>query len=148
MMNIMFPRKLHLPLACLLALCLLTNPVSAYGYVWCLGADGHAEMETAMAGDCAVACDVAFSAKAPLVSVDADADGCGPCLDISTSHQYHTPNNRGDETLILSLAEAAPVIVTVHLPLPERSLNSHHFTDPPPRIPDLILHHRTTVLLI
>ena len=144
----MFRRILHLPLACLLALSLLTNPVGAYGYVWCLGDDGHAVVETAMAGDCKVDCDAPFSANAPLLSVDADDDGCGPCLDVSTSHQYRTPNNRDDETLIISLAEAAPVVVAVHMPLPELSLNSNLFTDPPPRIPDLILLHRTTVLLI
>ena len=144
----MFRRFLHLPLACLLALSLLTNPVSAFGYVWCLGDDGHAVVETAMAGDCKVDCDAPFSANAPLLSVDADDDGCGPCLDVSTSHQYRTPNNRGDQTLITSLVAAAPVIVAAYIPLPALSLNRNLFTDPPPRIPDLILHHRTTVLLI
>ena len=144
----MFRRILTLPLACLLVLSVLTNPASAYGYVWCLGTNGHAVMETAVAGDCGVDCGAPSSAEAPLFSVDADADGCGPCLDVSTSHQYRTPNNRDDETLLISLAESAPVVVAVHILLPELSLNSKLFADPPPRIPDLILHHRTTVLLI
>ena len=144
-----FIRRLHnLPVLCVLVISLLTSPVSALGYVWCFNADGYAALEAAMAGDCSTETPSLGLDGIATPSLTAGEDDCGPCLDVSPSHQYSTPNGRDDETLLLSLADSAPAVVAVNLPLPERSLNKKLFTDPPPRTPDLILHHRTTVLLI
>jgi len=84
----MFTRRLNnLPLFCLLLLCLLTSPISTFGYVWCVGADGHAAIETAMAGDCGLGSPTPTTGCDAKISETVATDDCGSCLDVSPSHQ-------------------------------------------------------------
>jgi hypothetical protein len=142
-------RRFHnFPVLCLLVLSLLSSPISALGYVWCFSAEGYAALETAMAGDCGADSPTLVLEDIITPSLTTGEDDCGPCLDVSASYQYGAPNGREDEIFIFSLAESTAVSVDAHIPLPERSLNKNLFTDQSPRISDLILQHRTIVLLI
>ncbi|MCM2264423.1 MAG: hypothetical protein NDI73_04430 [Desulfuromonadales bacterium] len=143
----MLIRRLHkLPFLCLLVLSLLTSPASSLGYVWCLSADGHAALEAAMAGDCGMdnPAPIPVDTPDPALTVE---DDCGPCLDVSTSHQWGSPRSRQEETAVSIPAEFAPVAMAEYPSLPDPVLN-RPAVDAIPRTPDPILHHRTIVLLI
>ena len=145
----MLIRRLHkLSFQCLLVLSLLTSPVSSLGYVWCLSADGHATLEAAMAGDCGLDNQFPLTADTLTPTLTGGADDCGPCLDVSPSHQWGTPRSRQGDTPVSLPAELATVTVAAHTPLPDRILNNRPPVDAIPRTPDPILHHRTIVLLV
>ena len=145
----MLIRRLHkLPLLGLLVLSLLTSPLSSLGYVWCLDADGHATLEAAVAGDCGLDNPAPTTADPLTPSLTGGGDDCGPCLDVSPSHQWGSPRTRLADTPSCCPAEFAPVTVVRSSKLPELSLNNHPTADTIPRTPEPILHHRTIVLLI
>ena len=145
----MLIRRLHkLSFQCLLVLSLLTSPVSSLGYVWCLSADGHATLEAAMAGDCGLDTPAPTTTDTFTPSLTGGADDCGPCLDVSPSHQWGAPRSRQGDTPVSLPAEFATVTVAAHTPLPDRILNNRPPVDAIPRTPDPILHHRTIVLLV
>ena len=145
----MLIRHLHnLPILCLLILCLLTSPVSAFGYVWCVSADGHAVLEEAMAGDCGLDNPTPATDGNTAPALTIGADDCGPCLDISPAHQWGSPRTRQEQSPASIPAEFAPVAVVSSIPLPDRHQTSHFVATSPPRTPEPILHHRTIVLLI
>ena len=145
----MLIRRLHkLPLLCLLVLSLLTSPLSSLGYVWCLDADGHATLETAVAGDCGLDKPAPTTTDNSTSSLTGGGDDCGPCLDVSPSHQWGSPRTRLADTPSCCPAEFTPVTVARYSKLPELSVNNHPTTATIPRTPDPILHHRTIVLLI
>jgi hypothetical protein len=145
----MFIRRLHkLPLLSLLVLSLLTSPLSSLGYVWCLSADGHATLEAAMAGDCGLDDLAPTGANTPVAAWTGGGDDCGPCLDVSPSHQWGSPRSRQADTSSSFATELSPVTVATYSKLPDLSLNNHRTAATIPRTPDPILHHRTIVLLI
>lgn len=145
----MFIRRLHkLPLLCLLVLSLLTSPLSSLGYVWCLDADGHATLEAAVAGDCGLDKPAPTTTDHPALSLTGGDDDCGPCLDVSPSHQWGSPRSRQVDTPSSFAAEFSPVTVATYSKLTQLSLNNHPSAATIPRTPDPILHHRTIVLLI
>lgn len=142
-------RLRHLPLLCLLIISLLISPAVMSGYVWCVTEDGHGFLEEAIAGDCAADNHVEEAANIASAALSsAEDDGCGPCLDISTSHHLGTSRSRLDEQQASLFAGIAPTTVAAPVLLPDRDLNNHRIVVVPPRIPDPLLHHRTTVLLI
>ncbi|NJC87721.1 MAG: hypothetical protein FIB02_04180 [Desulfuromonas sp.] len=142
-------RRVHnLPILCLLLLCLLTSPVSTFGYVWCVSADGRATLEEAMVGDCGLDTPAAPADSAATSSLTIDADDCGPCLDVSPSHQWGSPRTRQNETSVGVPAEFVPVTVKTYALFPDQLQTGHFAVSPSPRTPDPILHHRTIVLLI
>ena len=145
----MLIRRLHkLSFQCLLVLSLLTSPVSSFGYVWCLDADGHATLEAAMAGDCGLDNPAPTTADPLTPSLTGGVDDCGPCLDVSPSHQWGSPRSRQADTPSSCPAEFSPVTLARYSKLPDLSLNNHPPVGTIPRTPDPILHHRTIVLLI
>ena len=145
----MLIRRLHkLPFLGLLVLSLLTSPVSSFGYVWCLDADGHANLEAAVAGNCGLDNLAPTSANPPATPLIRGGDDCGPCLDVSPSHQWGSPRSRQHDAPVSLPAELVTVTVAAHTPLPDRLLNDRPPVDASPRTPDPILHHRTIVLLI
>lgn len=142
-------RRLHkLPFLCLLVLCLLASPASSFGFVWCVSADGHVTLETALAGDCGM--------DAPLSPADdfadhllaAQTDDCGPCHDISNAPSWGSARSRNTGNPDSLPAPLAPVIVATQLSLPERLLNNRPVAESNPRTPEPIRLHRTIVLLI
>lgn len=144
----MIPRRFHTSaFTWLLLLCLLVTPASLSGFVWCLGDDGHAQVELATAGDCAVDRDMPPPVAGPGVALDAGEDRCGPCLDLSSSHRWGSPRGRNSLAPASLPVALAPVVVALQRPLPDRFLTSRLVIDPAPRTPQQILHHRTIVLL-
>jgi len=135
-------------LASLLLVALLPVGINAEVVVFCLGADGHAEVEIVVTGACGADC----AAPAPIEvlphAMKADDDGCGPCLDISSSHQWGSPRTFDDSIhveLPFTLSQTAVAIANDAVLQP---INNGLIIEPAPRIPEPILHHRTTVLLI
>jgi hypothetical protein len=145
----MFIRRLHnLPILCLLILCLLSSTASTSGYVWCVSSDGHATLEGAVAGDCGLDNPTPATNGITSTSLSIGTDDCGPCLDVSPSHQWGSPRPRHDGCPVSVPAEFAPVAIVAYTSLPVRSQTSHPVAAPTPRTPEPILHHRTIVLLI
>ena len=142
-------RLFNLALIPLLIIGLLASSASASSYVWCVSADGdHAVVEFAPTGDCSRDdCAPATAGVAP-PGVTTDAAGCGPCLDISSAHQWNVSRGRPGEVPADSPAALPLAVPDVVNPVPARVLNSCRLVDPPPRIPAAIRLHRTTVLLI
>jgi hypothetical protein len=134
--------------ASLLLVALLPGGINAEAVVFCLGADGHAVVETVVAGTCGVDCNAPAPAEVlPPAMKDGD-DGCGPCLDISSSHQWGSPRTFADSIHIdlpVTLLQAAVAIANDAVLQP---INNGLIVEPAPRIPEPILLHRTTVLLI
>jgi hypothetical protein len=146
---IMFMRRLHhLPLLCVLVLCLLTSPVLSFGYVWCLSDDGHAVLETALAGDCGLAGPSPAAAEVPALSLNAGPEDCGPCLDISAALQWGSSRGRDGTSPANLPAPLAPAAVAALTPPVNPFLTTGLIPDPAPRVSEPLLHHRTTVLLI
>lgn len=145
----MLSRRLHsLPLLCVLLLCLLTSPARSFGYVWCLSADGHAELETAVAGDCARTPAIPAAAGPPALTLVGETDDCGPCLDISPALQWTSTRSRDDAAGSVLPMPPAAVAGVAPDHLHRQLLTNGLVPDPPPRLSELILQHRTVVLLI
>lgn len=145
-----FWRVINQLLNCLLIIGLLASSASASNYVWCVSADGdHSVLEFAPSGDCSQD-DCSPAAEGIAVSaLEANtADGCGPCLDVSSAHQWNVSRNRAGDFSVDLPATLPLVALDAFNSLPEQFLNTYQLVDPPPRIPDQILRHRTTVLLI
>ena len=136
-------------LVCLLIPGLLASSASASNYVWCVSADGdHAVLEFAPTGDCSLDECIPTTDGVATPDFEADPDGCGPCLDVSSSHQWNVSRGRQGDVPVELPADLPLVVLDAFNPLPERTLNPHRLVDPPPRIPEPIVHHRTIVLLI
>jgi hypothetical protein len=135
-------------LAVLLLVVLLPVGINAEAMVFCLGADGHAEVETVLAGACGVDCDASAPVEVLPLAINDGDDGCGPCLDISSSHQWGSPRTTDDSRHIelpVTLSQAAVAIASDAVLQP---IDNGLIIGPAPRIPEPILLHRTTVLLI
>jgi len=148
MMPMSIRRLLQPPLLCVLILSLLVSPVSALGYVWCLSADGHASVETAVAGDCGGSAPTRF-AHDLCADPPAGGDGdCGPCLDISSAPSWGSSRSR-DSGSPASIPVASAAFAAAALPpLSARALSIGHVAEPTLRTAEAIRSHRTIVLLI
>lgn len=141
-------RTFNLPLVCLLIIGLLAGSARASSYVWCVSTDGdHSVLEFAPAGDCSRDDCLPASDSVAAAALDATADDCGPCLDISSSHQWNVSRSRQVDVAATPL-DIAPDAVTARPSLPERSLATLRLVDRPPRVPAPLMHQRTVVLLI
>lgn len=145
----MLLRRLHsLPLLCVLVFCLLASPVSAIGYVWCFSGDGHAALESALAGECGQDAQASPAGNFSALILDSEADDCGPCLDIAFTPQWGSSRGRDSETPVSPPSLFAPAtFVSFISQIPPFHPNGL-MLEPAPRIFEPILHHRTTVLLI
>jgi hypothetical protein len=136
----------HLPLLCLLVLSLLAGQTSAFGYVWCIGADGHTRIEGATNGACGEAEDTCPPAPGDLrPSLSSADEHCGPCLDLppagDTLQNRSRPSHDFDVLLLppaIAQAPAGPVFI--------RTLTANLIPDPPPRPHETLLALRTVVL--
>ena len=123
--------------------------VSLPGYAWCFGDDGHVEIEYISGSDCADdACATNLSdTLSESTFSQPDEDHCGPCLDLDIQ--------LNDATTTKRLENKAPVtldaIAITSLPSPSaqtvKMVVGNLVPQPPPRIAQSILNHRTVVLL-
>jgi hypothetical protein len=123
--------------------------VSMPGYAWCFGDDGHVDIEY-IAGngsaDAASATNHSDKHGEPSLS-QPDADYFGPCVDLDIQ--------LNDATTIKRLENKAPVSIDAIAitSLPSLSAQTIKMVvgnlvpQPPPRIAQSILNHRTVVLL-
>lgn len=132
----------------LLVIGLSLSPPATSGYVWCVTSDGHSALEAAIAGDCAAGRHAEATVSIAHTSVAIDDDGCGPCLDVSTSHHWMNGRPRQDKLTVQFLVPIAPAAVVAATPVPEEKLKTHRIFDRSPGIPEPSLHQRTVVLLI
>jgi len=139
------PRKWH-GFVLLLAF-VVTTLGSVPGFAWCIGEDGHFEIEYIAAEGCGgetVASDIIAGSP----SVHIDEDHCGPCRDFylpspeaMSANRFHpktlpSPDFIASNRIPSITFQAASLIVANLVP------------QPPPRISQAVLEHRTTVLLI
>jgi len=128
---------------------LLTGQAAAQGYVWCLGEDGHAALEYAASTSCRPApvepCRDGHAGGMP--GALAGDEHCGPCLDIpAVFDAARRPAQSPREYFPPQAGPAARVEISRHprcVPLLTADLQPQ----PPPRISQAILAHRTVVLL-
>jgi len=131
----------------------MTTLFSLPGFAWCVGEDGHIEVELSVSGDCA---GKAFRPSTHSATADAssvyfaaefDAEHCGPCNDfyfqahevISASRHDKTPPSPG-----LHALDSLIALTYKNNIQPERSFAPVS----PQRISQAILSHQTVVLLI
>jgi len=124
-MTMFIQRLRDLPILSLLIISLLITPAATSGYAQGVAADDRSLRNEVIAGDCA---SDKFIENAPY-------------------RWGKFPPRPGQQPGSLPASFLATT-VAAQLPLPEHQLNSHRIINPTPRIPDLILHHRTIVLLI
>ena len=142
-------RLYHLPLLCVLVLCLLTGPGGALGFIWCLGADGHNHAK-AVTGPVEACCEP----HQPTAPEDCDsglaaaANDHDQCLHITATGQLGRGSSRDhhslDETPAATLVSALPS----RLSLFEQDLSNGLTPENSLRVAETLLYHRTTVLLI
>lgn len=122
----MFIQRLrNLPILYLLIIGLLISPAVTSGSAWVIAADNHSLRNEVVAGAC---------------ESDNYVENSAYRWGNQHSRQGHQPGS-----LLACLTAAA---LLAQDPLSERQLNNHRIVHPSPRIPDHILYHRTTVLLI
>jgi hypothetical protein len=122
---------------------LLTGQASAFGFVLCLGDDGHAALEYALDEACGEGPDE--RSGEPACGLSAIDEHCGPCLDLDPS--LHAASVRPQDHLkfppitmpAVMPASPVPVFVRVHI--------ANLYPQPPPQISQAILFLRTVVLL-
>jgi hypothetical protein len=150
-LNTMLIRKyLHLPLLCGLLLCLLASPGGAFGFIWCIGADGHSHAKL-QAGQQECCCN---SQPASPADDHRDAGLSDPmgrhddCLHIAITGQLGTHTGRDNYLIDQPLVATDPTSATSLALQIRQVLITGIFPEPPHRIPAPILRQRTIVLLI
>lgn len=145
----MLPRRFHsLPMLCLLVICLLTSPMRSFGYVWCLSADGHTELEAVVGGDCDRTPLAQAAIDLSALTLDDEGDDCGACLDVSPSPQWDSTRGRDGKTPASRITLSVPIAVAVLNHPVTPFFTNGLVPESSPRVYEPVLHHRTTVLLI
>lgn len=125
----------------------LTALSSVPGFAWCIGEDGHFEIEYVIDGNC----DTASSSSggtAVVSSLHIDEDHCGSCLDVYLQpHDVFSAKRLNYEALNAPDVFALGTILS-STSQADRQVKTNLVPQPPPRILQSILNHRTTVLLI
>jgi len=128
---------------------LIASAGDMLGYAWCLGEDGHVEINYVTSNGC---CDSNFenshSARPDVATLHQSSDNhCGSCLDFSTQPNEAVFSKRLKRTSSGSInaisSNSFPSISAQNAKLVVGNLASQ----PPPRISQTILAHRTVVLL-
>lgn len=133
----------------LLSAFLLTSTGNAFGYAWCVGGDGHVEVNYVNDEECCVGDDSARGLKSSGVIEISQFDGkpCGLCLDFSAQQGEAVFFKRLKRTSTISIASFSPgcppstaikVAIRSAAGVAPQAL---------PRISSDILAHRTVVLL-
>lgn len=144
-----FNRSSKLVTCLLLTAFLATSVVALLGYVWCVGDDGHVEVNYTAGIDCCGDSHVQSTADqydGPSIS-QASAEHCGSCLDFSAQQCEAVFFKRIKRSSLVSLEPLSP---NNSLPSAMQSVKlvaANHFRQPSLRIAQAILFHRTVVLL-
>lgn len=133
----------------LLSTLMIINAADAIGYAWCFGGDGHVKIKYVTAGSC---CEQESALPDPLRLQPADAslrlsggESCGPCLDLFLKQNEASIIKRSNKLATPALAIAKTS--SSPLPLHQSMVAGTPLTQPPPRVSQTILSHRTVVLL-
>jgi len=133
----------------LLPVFLIASTGDMLGYAWCLGDDGHVEVKYATVDGC---CDSGFvnsHTVRPDVAVlhRSGDDHCGPCLDFAGNQSDAVFSKR------LKRIPSSPINAIISNSFPSTAAQNANLvarnlaSQPPPRISQTILAHRTVVLL-
>lgn len=143
-------RLLHLPLLSALLLCLLASPSGAFGFIWCIGADGHshASLQTDQAEECGDPRPAAPADTQHALRWGDDPQPHDDCLHIAITGQIGMAGGRDHYPLDEAPATSGSPVPTVFTPQICQELAAGLFPEPPPRTSEPILQHRTIVLLI
>ena len=126
----------------------LMTLVSVPGFAWCIGEDGHFEIEfEALKG-----CDIdAIGSAVDLVegsSIHIEEDNCGACLDIYLQFNEAISSKRFYEKIIKTTDTLALNEPPSFISQTVKMVIANLVPRPPQRITQAILDHRTIVLLI
>ena len=133
----------------LLPVFLIASASDMLGYAWCLGDDGHVEIKYATSNSC---CDSNFenshSIRPDVATLHQSSnDHCGSCLDFSAQPNEAVFSKRlkrvSSGSINAITSNSFPSISAQNTKLVVGNLASQ----PPPRISQTILAHRTVVLL-
>lgn len=142
-------RLYHLPLLCVLFLCLLASPGGALGFVWCLGADGHnhAKAMTGPGGECCQPHQPAHPDECDS-GLAAAASEHDQCLHISANGQLGRGSSRDHHSFDATPATTRVAAQISLPPLLEQYLSNGLTPENSLRVSETLLYHRTIVLLI
>jgi len=140
----------HTIIACLsLTLMFLTGPAGAQAYVWCLGEDGHAALERAADKACAAGADIQDRAchGEGALELSLQKKGCGPCYDLAATFDAASRRIQDHFKSFSPQGNVPAVALVFSSPARVRVLTANLFPQPPPRVDQTLLAHRTVVLL-
>jgi len=144
-----FNRSSKLVSSLLLAAFLVTSVGVLLGYVWCVGDDGHVEVNYTAGTDCCADSHVESpddQYDEPSIS-QANTDHCGSCLDFSAQQCEAVFFKRLKRTSVVSLE---PLSSNNSLPSAMQSVKLvavNPFRQPSRRVAQAIMFHRTVVLM-
>jgi hypothetical protein len=144
-----FNRSSKLMTSLLLTAFLVTSVGAIMGYVWCLGDDGHVEVNYTVGNDCCDDGHVRSPAEhydGPTIS-QANTDHCGSCLDFSAQNYEAVFFKRLKRTSPVSLEPLSPNNSLTSAMQSVRLATVNHSRQPSLRIAQAILFQRTVVLL-
>jgi hypothetical protein len=133
----------------LLPVFFVATVVSMPGYAWCFGDDGHVDIEYIAGSDCAddaLAANLSDKLYATSFS-QSDEDHCGPCFDLDIQLNDATTTKRLENKAPVSLGAIAITALPSLSAQTVKLLVGNLIPQPPPRIAQSILNHRTVVLL-
>ena len=129
---------------------LFTGQAGAQGYIWCLGEDGHSALEYAASDTCGPSPQQLEQTQQchgeEIRETSAQEEHCGPCYDLPTTFEAASRRTQ-DRKDFTAQIEFPATIQVASLPTFARTLTSNLYPQPPPRISQAILAHRTVVLL-
>jgi hypothetical protein len=126
---------------------LLSGQAGVQGYVLCLGENGHAALEYVDVSGCGAGEQQGHQdCQEENRDLHSHEEHCGPCLDLPASLEAASRRTQDHEDLTAQAWFPSALQVS---PLPTfiRILTASLYPQPPPRVSQTILAHRTVVLL-
>lgn len=142
-------RPLHFPLLCALLLCLLASPGGVFGFIWCIGTDGHshASLRTGPGENCGDPQRALPDDDHGDSGISGGTNPSGNCLHVAITGQIGPAGGRDHLPLDEAPATNSPAALSLS-PCICQETAAGHIPGALPRIAASILQHRTIVLLI
>lgn len=133
----------------LLPVFLAATLLSLPGYAWCFGDDGHLDVKyIAASGSAAeVSAPTRSDQHEGLSLAQSDEEHCGPCLNFVIQLNDATATKRLENRAPVSIGAIAISTLPSLSAQTVKMVIGNLLPQPPPRIAQSILHHRTVVLL-